>query len=141
VPSFDVFFFFFPMRQEICAAASARDLKAAGRAKASKADKRSLTFLPGAIVYGGHRKPLKGKAWEVLKALADAPGRTLTLRDLLRKVWGVTVIGEDTVRRHIYSARQALRKAMKAAGVTAPADPIPAVDRGTDRTAWYLDLP
>lgn len=100
-----------------------------------------LTFVPGAIVYRGQREPLTGKPWQVLKALAEAPDCTLSLRDLLGKVWENTVIGEEAVRRHVYSARKALRKAMRAAHVTPPDDPIHAVDRGTNRTAWHLDLP
>jgi hypothetical protein len=57
------------------------------------------------------------------------------------KVWPDDIIGEETVRHAIMNARKALRRAMKAAKVDSPADPLPAVDRGTNRTAWRLDLP
>jgi DNA-binding response OmpR family regulator len=100
-----------------------------------------LEFPRGAIVYRGHRERLSGKPWQVLKALAIAPGQTLSLIDILRTVWGNRVIGEEAVRRHSYTARKALRKALKAAGIKAIEDPIPVVDRGTDQTAWRLDLP
>jgi hypothetical protein len=100
-----------------------------------------LEFQPGAIVYRGHREPLSGKPLQILKALAQAPGRTLSLKDIFRIVWGSTVIGEEAVRRHIYTTRKALRKLLQAASVKDPQDPIPAVDRGTDLTAWRLDLP
>jgi hypothetical protein len=100
-----------------------------------------LTFPPGAIVYRGHRQPLTGKPWQVLKAIAEAPDYTLSLDDLLKKVWSDTVIGEEAVRRHVYTARKALRTLMRTAHVKRPDDPIPAVDRGTNRTAWHLALP
>ncbi len=92
-----------------------------------------LRFLSGAFFYRSHREPLTRKPWQVLKALAEAPDRTLSLRDLLGEVWGNTVIGEEAVRRHVYTARQALRRAMRTAHVTPPDDPIYAVDRGTNR--------
>jgi hypothetical protein len=100
-----------------------------------------LEFQPGAIVYRGQREPLSGKPRQVLKALAQAPGRTLSLNDIMRTIWGNTVIGEEAVRRHIYTARKALRKAIQAAHVQDTRDPIPVVDRGTGQIAWRLDLP
>jgi hypothetical protein len=100
----------------------------------------TLVFLPGGFKYGGELCPLRGKPLDVLKALYRAPDRALTLRDLQRAVWGVEPTGEEAVRSAIMRARNAVRGAMLAAGVSAPADPIPCVERGTDRTAWRLDL-
>jgi hypothetical protein len=100
-----------------------------------------LGFQPRAIVYGCQRQPLSGKPWQVLKALHEAPDRTRSLDNILKTVWGNLVIGEEAVRRHICTARKALRKVLKAAGAKTPSDPIPAVDRGTGKTAWHLDIP
>src|SRR5262249_54286824 len=98
-----------------------------------------LEFQPGAIVYRGYREPLSGKPMQILNAIAQAPGRTLSMKDILRIVWGSTVIGEEAVRRHIFSARKSLRAALQAVGVKDTQDPIPVVDRGTGQTAWRLD--
>jgi DNA-binding winged helix-turn-helix (wHTH) protein len=100
-----------------------------------------LTFLPGAFIYRGHQEQLGGKPLEVLKALYAAPGKALTLAALQDKVWPDCETGEETVRYAVMVARKALRRAMKAAKVEGPADPLPAVNRGTNRTAWRLDLP
>jgi DNA-binding winged helix-turn-helix (wHTH) protein len=89
---------------------------------------------------------LRGKALEVLKALAKAPGQVLTLDNLRKDVWGNTVVGEEAVRQQLHKARNALRTAMRAASVNSPDDPIPTVDRGDTavpgkhRTAWRLNL-
>jgi len=101
----------------------------------------SLSFLPGAFVYRGHREPLSGKPLEVLQALNEAQGKTLTLAALRDKVWPDCVTGEETIRSAVATARKALRRAIKANGGNDTADPLPAVDRGTNRTAWHLDLP
>jgi DNA-binding response OmpR family regulator len=104
-------------------------------------DSGGLTFLPGALLYRGHRQELSGYPLAILQALYQAPGQTLTLRAILDKVWGDNMVGEETVRSHISTARNALREVLQAAGVEDPADPLPCVDRGTGRTAWRLDLP
>jgi hypothetical protein len=62
------------------------------------------------------------------------------------KIWPDCETGEETVRCAVMVARKALRRAMEAAKVEGPEvegpdDPLPAVDRGTNRTAWRLDLP
>jgi hypothetical protein len=100
-----------------------------------------LTFFPGAFVYRGHRQPLCGKPLEVLRALAEAHGQTCTACGLLKAIWPETIVTEDTVRSAVSGARQALREAMRVAGVEGPVNPIPVVDRGTGRLAWRLDLP
>jgi hypothetical protein len=100
-----------------------------------------LTFLPGAFLYRGHTERLGGKPLEVLKVIYAAPGKSLTLRALQDKIWPDCDTGQETVRSAIMRARRALRDAMKAAKIDGPADPLPAADRGTNRTAWRLDLP
>jgi hypothetical protein len=100
----------------------------------------ALQLIPGAIIYRGHRSTLSGKPRQVLKALSEARHRTLTLNDLQSEVWNRSDSGEEAVRSAVKSARAALPKAVKAAGVVGPTDPIPAVDRGLGRTAWRLDL-
>jgi hypothetical protein len=101
----------------------------------------SLTFMPGAFVYRGLHFPLKGKPLEVLRALAEAHERTCTASDLLQAVWPEAPVEEDTVRSAVSDVRKAVRKAMEDTGISGPDDPIPAVDRGTGRLAWRLDLP
>jgi hypothetical protein len=108
---------------------------------ASEPAARKLTFLPGAFVYRGHRQPLSGKPLQVLQALNEAQGKTLTLAALIDKVWPDCQTGQETIRSAIAKARRALREAITTTGEQAPADPLPAVDRGTDRTAWRLNLP
>jgi hypothetical protein len=103
---------------------------------------RGLDFVPGAIIYRGHRERLPGKPWKVLKALAEARDKTLTLSDLQDDIWSESASGQDAVRSAVSTARNAVRKVMQAAGVSGPEDPIPAVDRGTKSTAWQLlELP
>jgi hypothetical protein len=99
-----------------------------------------LTFLPGAFTYREYRQQLKGKPLKVLRALSEATGMTLTLAALRDKVWTDSVIGEEAIRSAVATARKALREAIQAAGAET-ADPIPVVDRGTNSTAWRLDLP
>lgn len=100
----------------------------------------TLEFQPGAIIYCGHREPLSGKPWQVLKALAEARHKTLTLRVLQSNVWKDSSTGQEAVRSAVKTARAALRRVMKAAGVVGPNDPIPVVDRGDCSTAWRLAL-
>ena len=102
---------------------------------------KGLKFLPGMFVYRGHEQRLAGKPLEVLRALAAAPGKALTLNALQDKVWPDCDTGQEAVRCAVMAARKALRKAIKAAKIDGPADPLPVVDRGTNRTAWRLDLP
>jgi hypothetical protein len=101
---------------------------------------KGLSFLPGAFVYRGHTQRLGGKPLEVLKAIYAAPGKALTLTALQDKIWPDCETGEETVRCAVMVARKALRRAMKAVKVDGPDDPLPAVDRGTNRTDWRLDL-
>jgi DNA-binding response OmpR family regulator len=101
----------------------------------------TLTFAPGKFVYRGHAEPLAGKPLQVLKAISQAPGKTLTLGALQEQVWKDSVTGQETVRSAVSDARQALRRAIKAVNLQGPADPLPLVDRGHGLTAWRLDLP
>lgn len=114
-----------------------------GQSSAAESDKMAgeLTFLPGAFTYRGHQHDLRGKPLQVLQALYQAPGRTLTLVQLQDKLWADTSVGEEAIRSAVKMARKALRKAMHAAEVRGPEDPIPHVDRGPKRTAWRLELP
>jgi DNA-binding response OmpR family regulator len=96
--------------------------------------------MPGAFVYREHREPLSGKPLEVLQALNEAQGKTLTLAALRDKIWPDCVTGEEAIRSAVAAARKALRRAIKAVGGEGPADPLPLVNRGTNRTAWRLDL-
>src|SRR5262249_30591266 len=77
----------------------------------------ALTFLPGAFVYRRRRVPLSGKPLQVLRALSEAQGNTLTLAALRDKVWPDCVIGDEAIRSAVAAARKALRQAMQAAGV------------------------
>lgn len=106
-----------------------------------RSDDKRVTFLPGAFLYRGHRQPLSGKPLEVLKALYEAQGKTLTLAALRDKVWTDSITGEETIRSAVKAVRKAVRQAIEAVGAEGPADPVPAVDRGTNRTAWRLELP
>jgi hypothetical protein len=102
---------------------------------------RQLVFEPGAFTYRGHRKELSGKPLAVLRALSEATGQVLTLADLQDKVWPGCGTGEEAIRSAVSAARKALREAMRAVNVDGPPNPLPAVDRGTGRTAWRLALP
>ena len=140
-----------PLHTELTDSAISRLAEAAWEAPSQDPIKEdgggdALRFIPGAFIYRGHQEPLTGKPWEVLKALANAVKRTLTLNELQDMVWPQSAIGEETVRSAVSDARAALRKALEAVGVTKPASakrdwPIIPVDRGQDRTAWRLDVP
>jgi hypothetical protein len=131
-----------PSTRPVCGRSQIEILRAKIRlADAAKTMVSKLTFPPGAIVYRGHRQPLTGKPWQVLKAIAETPGQTLSLYALLKEVWADTPIEEPTVRNHIYTARNALKEVMRTAHVDGPENPLPVVDRGTKRTAWHLNLP
>jgi DNA-binding response OmpR family regulator len=99
-----------------------------------------LAFVPGAFLYRGRRFALTATPLAILRALAGAPERTCTERDLKAGIWGDYAIEPATVRSHVRTARKALRLALKAAGLNGPDDPIPVVARGDD-LAWRLDLP
>jgi DNA-binding response OmpR family regulator len=102
-----------------------------------------LVFLPGAIRYRGCRVPLKGYPWRVLKELAHAPGRTVTINQLTRNVWDDPRTEEQTVQQAISRARKAVRTALRNTHtLLATKDPIPAVSHGGgDILAWKLVLP
>lgn len=100
-----------------------------------------LAFEPGAFIYRGHHEPLGGYPGEILRALSRAKGHPVTAKQLQDDIWRDDAPEEGTVKSHVSKARQALQRAMEAAGVNGPADPIPVVDRGAGRLAWRLDLP
>jgi hypothetical protein len=103
-----------------------------------------LSIEPGAFVYRSHKKALSGKPLRVLELLVLAGGNAVTLAALRDQCWGTeSDSGEEAVRSAVATARDALRRAIKAAGVKTDRrfDPIPNVDRGTGRTAWRLALP
>jgi hypothetical protein len=127
-------------RQQAARAADrARDVPAPDQ-PAGTADNR-LIFLPGGFVYRGQHTALKGRPRQVLEALDRAPAKTGTAAYLMDNIWKDAAVEEDTVRTAVSDARKALRQAMQAAGVDGPGDPLPAVDRGTGRLAWRLNLP
>jgi hypothetical protein len=100
-------------------------------------DVEILSFLPGGFIYRGAAHTLGGKPLAVLEALSKARGRRLTLRQLQDRVWKDSDAGEEAVKSAIKKARRSLRQATG----DASRDPLPAVDRGSGRTAWHLDLP
>jgi len=96
----------------------------------------SLEFRPGAVKLGDAEVPLIGKPFEVLRYLHDCRDRRATLREIMKTVWGQDLIDEQTVRAHICTARDALRKLLRRRTF----DPIPCVDRGTGVTAFQVRL-
>ena len=104
-------------------------------------DAEKLTFEPGAFVFRGHKEILVGKPLQVLKALWQAQGKTLTLVALQRTVWADSTTGQETVRSAVSAVRQAVRRAFKAININGPDDPLQLVERGQGLTAWHLDLP
>jgi hypothetical protein len=104
---------------------------------------RVLEFRPGEIVFRGHAVELKGKPWQILQAIATAPGCVKRADDLLKEIWGdkLDSIEQTTLSFHVCTARKALRKVITAAGLQPPDDPLPAVDRGHGLLAWKLELP
>jgi hypothetical protein len=112
-----------------------------GTSAKSDGTAEKLSFVPGGFRYRGQQHDLSGKALQVLEALYRAPGQAMTLHDLQNTIWPDQEAGQETIRSAVKVARRALREAMRAANVPGPNDPVPAVDRGTGRTAWRLDLP
>jgi hypothetical protein len=87
---------------------------------------------------------LKGKPLAVLRAFAEAPGRTRTAVALYKLLYGDNEDGreESTIRAHVAKARAALREAIRKANVDFGGDPLPCVDRGAGALAWRLaELP
>ena len=52
--------------------------------------------------------PLTPKAFDVLAALAEEPGRLVSKDELLRKVWPDTFVEESNLAYHIFAVRKAL---------------------------------
>jgi hypothetical protein len=103
---------------------------------------KALAFIPGAFLYRGKKFALSGKPLEILRALTEAPSRTLSLEQLHDKIWSGERdgVGEETIRSAVHAARKALRKALKTTN-SSVTNPIRNVERGSRRTAWCLDLP
>jgi hypothetical protein len=110
---------------------------------AAKGAKVLLRFEPGAFVYRNHREELNGKPLLVLQALAMTRTNVLTLAALQKQCWQDAIVGEEAIRSAVKVARAALRRAIQILGIPCEDgfDPIAAVDRGTGRTAWRLQLP
>jgi hypothetical protein len=100
-----------------------------------------LTFYPGGFSYRGVRQRLSGKPLQILEALNAARDKTLPLRALQERIWDDREAGQETIRSAVATARKVLRAAIKQAGGDDRIDPLPVVDRGSDRTAWHLSLP
>lgn len=56
----------------------------------------------------GQLVPLTPKAFDVLAALAEEPGRLVSKDELLRKVWPDTFVEESNLAYHIFTVRKAL---------------------------------
>lgn len=56
----------------------------------------------------GQLVPLTPKAFDVLAALVEEPGRLVSKDDLLRKVWPDTFVEESNLAYHIFALRKAL---------------------------------
>jgi hypothetical protein len=107
------------------------------RAPAALSATDGLEFLPGQIKLGASEVDLRGKPWQVLKALHSAPGRRLSLAMIISQVWDDNIVEEPVARDHICTARTALRKLLDC-GVDY--DPIPCVERGASMTAFAVKL-
>lgn len=58
---------------------------------------------------GGRHRPLSALQFDLLWALAEAPGRVFTRAQLLRRVWGYAHVGDErVVDVHVRSLRRAL---------------------------------
>ena len=94
---------------------------------------------------------LSARTWDEYKEACDtiiaAYGKTRLVSDLrpedftalrrrMAKRWGPARLG-----KMITCVRCVFKFAYEAARLNDPQDPIPAVDRGTDPTAWCLELP
>jgi DNA-binding winged helix-turn-helix (wHTH) protein len=56
----------------------------------------------------GQLVPLTPKAFDVLAALAEEPGKLVSKDELLRKVWPDTFVEESNLAYHIFAVRKAL---------------------------------
>ena len=56
----------------------------------------------------GQLVPLTPKAFDVLAALVEEPGRLVSKDDLLRKVWPDTFVEESNLAYHVFALRKAL---------------------------------
>jgi hypothetical protein len=99
-----------------------------------------LTFAPGGFTFKAISAPLGAAPIRILKALHKA-ARPCSEPDLIGAAsTDGSTIEKGTLRGYLSEARNALREAMKKAGVDV-ADPIPCVQRGKDvRGAWSLVL-
>jgi non-specific serine/threonine protein kinase len=52
--------------------------------------------------------PIGGRAFDILQALVDASGATVTKSDLMTRVWPDTVVGDNALQVHISAIRKAL---------------------------------
>jgi hypothetical protein len=100
-----------------------------------------LKLIPGGFVYRERQtEDLSGKPWQVLRKILQSRIGRITSRGLLATVWKDKPDTTDqNVKDAISTVRQALRRAMKRAGVKRPSDPLPAVDQGCN-LSWKLDL-
>ena len=57
----------------------------------------------------GEPVPLTPKAFDLLTALVEQPGRLLTKEELLQKVWPHTFVEEANLAYNVFALRKALR--------------------------------
>jgi non-specific serine/threonine protein kinase len=61
-----------------------------------------------ALRVNGVMTPIGGRAFDILQALADESGATVTKSDLMARVWPDKVVGDNALQVHIFAIRKAL---------------------------------
>ena len=85
----------------------------------------------------GKMVPVGGRAFEILEALATAPGQLVTKDELFRQVWPGAVVEDNTLQVHISAIRKALgedRGLLKTASRTRLSAPGQLERSGTERS-------
>ena len=103
------------------------------------ADDSEIVIVPGGFEYRGATIPLAGKPLQVLRRFVESRTKRLTADALIRSVWEGNA-NEQNVKDAIGDVRDALRKALRLAGVKRKSDPLPCVDWGPE-LAWMLEMP
>src|SRR5262245_42411065 len=62
----------------------------------------------GRLWQGTELLTLRRKPFAILRFLATNPGRLVTHDELMKQVWGGTVVSESAVRSHLHELRQVL---------------------------------
>lgn len=103
-------------------------------------ERQGIKLTSGGFFYAGDYHDLTGYPRGILERIMFTSVCEASREEIRRDVWGDDYATRETVTCHASALRDALRAAVRRAGITSDADPLPSKGRGED-LIWKLVMP